>query len=224
MLGQSDGFDLTEVFTRRTILLVPLAKGEIGPEAATLLGALLVGALWQATLARAAVPAERRRPVWAYFDEFQDIVRLTDDIADMLAQARGLGLGLTLAHQYLSQVSDTALDAVLGTTRTQLVFQIEHEDARRLAPRFAPTLAAADLTGLAPHEVAVRLSIAGQTRSPVTGRTFAMPEPTSDLVTARAAARQGLPRADIEAALRARTFAESTNRRRGEAPSDEEAA
>jgi hypothetical protein len=218
VLGQSDGFDLAEVFTQRAILLVPLSKGTIGPEAATLLGALLVGAIWQATLARAAVPADRRRPVFAYLDEFQDIVRLTDDIADMLAQARALGLGLTLAHQYLGQLSKSVLNAVLGTARTQLVFQVDHDDAKRMAPRFAP-LTAADLTGLPPHEVAVRLSIAGQTRVPVTGRAFPLPEPTVALASARAAAHPGLLRADIETALRARTLATPTNRRRGEVPS-----
>jgi hypothetical protein len=222
VLGQSEGFDLAEVFTRRAILLVPLSKGAIGPEAATLLGALLVGALWQATLARTTVPAEHRRPAFAYLDEFQDIVRLTDDVADMLAQARALGLGLTLAHQYLAQLSEAILAAVLGTARTQLVFQVEHDDARRLAPRFAPTLSAADLTGLAPYEMAVRLSIAGQTRSPVTGRTFALPDPTIDLATARANTRFGLLRADVEAALRARTMAEPAQRRRGEVSSQDE--
>lgn len=53
-----------------------------------LLGSLLVGALWQATLARSVVQAEKRHAVFAYLDEFQDIVRLTDDLGDMLAQAK----------------------------------------------------------------------------------------------------------------------------------------
>jgi hypothetical protein len=221
VLGQSAGFDLTEIFTARRILLVPLGKGEIGPEAATLLGALLVGALWQATLARTSVPVDQRRPVFAYLDEFQDVVRLTDDIADMLAQARGLGLGLTLAHQYLGQLSATTLAAVLGTARTQLVFQVEHDDAKRLAPRFAPTLTAGDLAGLGPHEMAVRLSIAGQTRPPVTGRTFALPASQWDLAAMRAnlATTHGRPRAEVEAALRTRTFQGGPAASFGEAPS-----
>src|SRR5438876_931424 len=92
MTGQSQGLDITDVFTKRRIVLVPLSKGTVGAETAQLLGSLLMAALWRTTLARAAVPARKRRPAWAYLDEFQDVLRLGTDteLADMLAQARGL--------------------------------------------------------------------------------------------------------------------------------------
>lgn len=222
VLGQSEGFDFTEIFTRRKVLLVPLAKGQIGTEAATLLGSLLVGALWQATLARSAAPTERRRPVFAYLDEFQDIVRLTDDIADMLAQARGLGLSLTLAHQYAKQIPEKTRAAVLGTARSQIFFQMEYDDAILLDKRVAPTLSAADLMGLATHEIAARLCVDGQTLAPVTGRTLPLPEPVRDARAIRAelAASHGLARADVEAGLRDRTRPKASQRpiRLGEVP------
>jgi type IV secretory pathway TraG/TraD family ATPase VirD4 len=101
MLGQSGGVRLDEVFTRRRIILVSLPAGVIGSDTAALVGSLVMAGLWQATLARVAVPAERRHPVMVYLDEFQTVVRLPVDLADMLAQARGLGVGLVLAHQYL---------------------------------------------------------------------------------------------------------------------------
>jgi hypothetical protein len=93
LLGQSQGVSLDHVLRRNGVLLVSLAKGKIGAEAANLLGSLFVAALWQATQARINLPSEQRRPVFAYLDEFQDIVRLGSDtgLADMLAQARGLG-------------------------------------------------------------------------------------------------------------------------------------
>lgn len=225
VLGQSEGFNLAEVFTRRKVLLVPLAKGQIGTEAATLLGSLLVGALWQATLARSAVPAEKRRPVFAYLDEFQDIVRLTDDIADMLAQARGLGLSLTLAHQYIKQIPEKTQAAVLGTARSQIFFQVEHDDAKLLDKRVAPTLSAADLMGLATYEIAARLCVDGQTLAPVTGRTLPLPEPVRDARAIREelAARHGMARAEVEAGLRSRTRPKASQRpiRLGEVPSKE---
>lgn len=93
LLGQSDGIDLGAVFRERKTLLVSLAKGAVGVETAQLLGALLVASLWQATLARVATLASQRRPVFMYLDEFQDVLKLPLDIADMLAQARGLGVG-----------------------------------------------------------------------------------------------------------------------------------
>jgi len=57
ILGQATGLDLGEVFTKRKVLLVPLSEGQIGAEAAALIGSLIVGALWQATLRRTVVPA-----------------------------------------------------------------------------------------------------------------------------------------------------------------------
>jgi len=64
VLGQRElRFQLSRVFTERRILLVPLRKAILGPEAASLLGSLVVAQLWQAIQARAAVPAGKRHPV-----------------------------------------------------------------------------------------------------------------------------------------------------------------
>jgi hypothetical protein len=203
-LGQSVGIDLRQVFTERKILLVNLAKGTIGTEAAMLLGSLIVAGLWNTTLQRAAIPAARRRPVFAYLDEFHDVLRL-GDVSDMLAQARGLGLGLVMAHQYLDQLPSQVRSAVLGTARSQIVFQVEHGDARALAPRFTP-LTSDDLTGLQAHEIALRPCVNGQTLMPVTGTTLPLDAPTgdADVMASSSRAIYGVPRAVVEAALAAR--------------------
>jgi hypothetical protein len=147
--------DFTQVFTQRRIVLVPLKKGLLGAETAALIGSLLVAAVWHATLTRASIPPNKRHPVWLYLDEFQDIVRLPIDVADMLAQARGLKLGLTLAHQHLHQLAPETRAGVLGTTQSQLVFQLQHDDAKILAPRFTP-LTIHDLTTLGTFDIALR--------------------------------------------------------------------
>ncbi|MFB8777147.1 type IV secretory system conjugative DNA transfer family protein [Streptomyces broussonetiae] len=208
MLGQSSGVDLSEVFRSRRVVLVPLSKGTVGTETAHLLGSLLVATLWQTTLAQAAVPQSQRRTVAAYLDEFQDVLRLgaSGELTDMLDQARGLGLSLTLAHQYLGQLPKAVEAAVLGTVRSQIAFQLDHDDAKTLEKRFAPSLTAADLMGMEAHEVAARLSVDGQTRTAVTGTTLPLGEPLRDASALAVASREryGVPRADVEAALRAR--------------------
>lgn len=207
LLGQSTGIDISEVFTRRRILLVSLNKGAVGTETAKLLGSLLVAALLNAALHRAVVPPARRTPAWAYLDEFQDVLRMGGDVADALAQARSLGLGLVLAHQYLGQLPTTLQAAVLGTVRSSVVFQLDQEDARKLEHRFAPYLTSADLMGLRTYEIAARLCVDGQTQSPVTGRTLPLDEPCRDPMAAAQASRlrHGTPRSAVEKALRART-------------------
>jgi hypothetical protein len=216
MLGQSTGIDLADVFTKRHIVLVPLSKGTVGTETAHLLGSLLMASLWQVTLGRAAVPAAKRRPAWAYLDEFQDVLRLGTDgeLADMLAQARGLGLGLTLAHQYFDQLPRQVQAAVLGTVRSQVVFQLDHDDARTVEKRFAPALTATDLMGLPAYEVAIRPSVDGQTRSPTTGTTLPLPDAIRDPdeLAEQSRRRFGVPRAEVEATLRGRIEAPSGSR------------
>lgn len=128
------------------------------------------------------------------------------DVADALAQARGLGLGLVLAHQYLGQLPSALQAAVVGTARSSVIFQLDHEDARTLERRFAPALTADDLMGLGAYEVAARLCVDGQTRTPITGRTLPLGEPTRDAFALVKASREryGAQREAVEAGLRAR--------------------
>jgi hypothetical protein len=205
MLGQSSSLDLSSIFRERRVVLVSLAKGTLGSETANLLGALLVSSLWQATMARVRIPAERRRPVFAYIDEAADIMRLPIPLSDMLAQARGLGLGIIAATQIIDQVPNSVKAAMLGTVRTQLTFAVEYDDATMLARRFAP-LSVDDLTNLGPHEVAIRPCLNGVTVAPVTGVTLPLEEPVRDADVLAATSRHlyGRPRNEVEAAIRNR--------------------
>jgi len=205
MLGQSQGFDLSTIFTQRKVVLVPLQKGVIGTEAATLLGAFLVGAFWAATLAQASVPADRRRFVPVYLDEFQNVVRFTDDVDQMLAEARGFKVALHLAHQYHKQIPELTRAAVMGTVKTQIFFQLDYDDAKLIERRISPVLSSTDLMNLPRYEIIARLCLAGQTRLPVTGRTLSLPEPSQDPDALRTelAKAWGMARADTEAGSRA---------------------
>jgi hypothetical protein len=202
LLGQSIGVRLDEVFTRRRIILMPLSSGILGSGATALTGSLILAGLWQATQARFAIPPERRNPVTIYADEFQEVLRLPIDLADMLAKSRGAGVAWVLAHQYLGQLSDDMKTAVLGAVRSQILFQTEYSDAHALAPRFAP-LSPADLTGLNAYEIAARLCTDNTTLGPVSGRTLPLPDPITDGAALALASRRrfGKPRAEVEAAL-----------------------
>jgi hypothetical protein len=162
--------------------------------------------LWQTAMARAAEPPSSRRPVFCYLDEFQDFLRLPTSIADVLAQARGLGLGLTLAHQHLGQLPKTLREDVLANARSRVIFQVAASDAQRLGREVAPYLAPSDLQGLGPFEIAATLSVAGRVAPPVTGRTLPLSAPTGQAAAARqhSRLRYGQDRPTVEAAIRAR--------------------
>lgn len=134
VIGQNQPrFAISEVFTHRKVLLVNLAKGELGPETAALLGAVVVAGVWQAAQARSSLDPEQRTPVHLYVDEFQDYLHLPTDLADVFQQGRSLGIGIVAAHQHLSQLPPAMKSAVLANARSRVCFQLAHDDARVMA-------------------------------------------------------------------------------------------
>jgi hypothetical protein len=78
VLGQRQPhFDMRSVFTDKKVLLVPLRRGVIGPEAAKLLGSLVVAELWQAAQGCSAIDPSRRHPVMVCVDEVPDTSLVT---------------------------------------------------------------------------------------------------------------------------------------------------
>jgi hypothetical protein len=203
ILGQAEpGCDLRQVFTERKIVLVDLAKGTIGEEAAALLGSLVIGGLWRATLSRSAVAPERRHPVSMVLDEFQDYLRLPLDLSEALAQARGLGVSFTLAHQFMHQLDGSMRSAVLANVQNRICFRLADEDSRVLATP-GSGLEPEDFAGLGAYEFYAQLVAGAATQPWCSGRSLVPDEPISDPVTIRAASRAtyGRPRAEIEAAI-----------------------
>jgi hypothetical protein len=202
VLGQAKGsFALSRVFSERKILLVDLSKGQLGPETAALLGSLVVSQLWQAILGRSAVAPERRHPVFVYVDEFQDYLHLPVDFADALAQARGLGVGFALAHQYLHQLDPRARAAVLANAQSRVAFRLGGDDARILASESG--LEAEDFRELGAYQCYAQLVAENVPQRWASAQTTLPPNPISDPAAVRAESvrRYGAPRVEIEASL-----------------------
>ncbi len=207
ILGQAEPvFDFDRALAQRAIVLVPLTKGLLGEEAAALLGSLVVTRLWQAVQKRAGMAAQDRPATFAYIDEFQDYLHLPVGVETMLAQARGLGLGLTLAHQHLGQLPASVREAVLANARSRVIFQVAAKDAGALAKELAPHLKATDLQALGRYEVVTTLATGARVSPPATAVTLTPPPTTGQARTARLRSRShyGTARADVEAAIHAR--------------------
>lgn len=207
IIGQADGgFDLRRIFTERKILLVNLSKGLLGPETSALLGSLVVALLWQAILGRAAIAPERRHPVYAYVDEFQDYLHLPLDFADALAQARGLGVGFTLAHQHLHQLDPAMRSAVLANAQSRIAFRLPSEDARAIAAGSA--LDPEDFQSLGAFEAYAQLVASAAVQPWCSLRSLPPGEPSTDPALVRTTSRlaYGRDRAAVEAELQALFF------------------
>jgi len=207
IIGQSTPtVQMRDVLAEGKILLCSLASGLLGEEAAALLGALIVAELWHATTARSGMAPDRRTPVMAYLDEWQHFVHLPTPMASVLAEARGLSLGMTLAHQHMDQLTPEAKHAVLANARSRVIFQLAAGDARLMAKELGTLLTADDLQGLGAYEVVAQLFAQGTLQAPSTGRTRPLGPPTSDPAAIRAESRShyGVPRDEVEQAIRDR--------------------
>lgn len=179
-LGQAEPkFSLSELFTKRRIVLVNLNKGLLGAEGARLLGSLVVSQLWPLTLRRASVPPERRHVVNVFIDEVQDYLALPTDLADAFAQARGLGVGFTVAHQYRRQLPAALLAGLDSNARSVVAFGLDDDDARALAKR-APNLEAEDFMALGKYETYLTLMRDGQSTGWFSARTLGPEAPSAN--------------------------------------------
>jgi hypothetical protein len=208
VIGQaSPAVDLERTLNHGGVLLVRLPSGLLGEETASLLGALLVNQLWQATSARAGIPVDRRRPAMVILDEVQSLLRLPGAaIDDLLTQARGYRVGLTLAHQHLHQLPADLRQTTLANCRSKVVFACSRDDAGVFAREFGTSLTPDDLMGLEAFEALVAAYADGRTQSPATVRTLPSSQPVRDaeVVKQRSRQRHGTNRAAVEQAIQAR--------------------
>ena len=175
IIGQSkSGFDMREVISGNKILLVNLGRATEGKDTAGLVGSLLLNTIWSVVQSGAADP---KNPTFLYLDEFQDFLNLPISPQDMFAQARSLGLSMTVAHQFMGQLSRELQEATLANARSKVVFQTSADDARLFSREFGRAVDDHDLMHLGPYEVILRLATSDGMSMPVTGVTQAPGRP-----------------------------------------------
>lgn len=199
VIGQAEpAWQLDEVLNRGGVLLVNLSRGELGSEAAQLLGSILVAQLWQSIQRRAI-----RVPAMVLLDEFQDVINLPTDLGEVLAQARGFGIGLTLAHQHVGQLDPRMRASVLANARSKVVFQAAADDAAALAKQLGGGLSPSDLMGLGAHEAYLAACVGGRVLVPASLRTLPLPDSLGTYEQVRRSSREryGQDRDVVEAAI-----------------------
>jgi hypothetical protein len=144
IIGQSQSsFDFRKVMDEGKILLINLAKGELGEENSNFLGLLLVPRILMAAMSRSDVSMDQRRDFYFYVDEFQNFA--TPDFAVILSEARKYRLGLCVANQFIGQVEEEVKNAVFGNVGTIVSYRVGVTDANYLQHEFTPTFGEDDL-------------------------------------------------------------------------------
>lgn len=199
-------WDMREALERGLVVIVSLSPGVIGAPASRLLAALVLHDLVLAVQARAQLPAAKRRPFYVYVDEPKVFADVNVPIDSLFELARGLGVGMTLSAQSLTQLPEGLARAALTNAASLIAFRQNADDAKLLA-RELPGVSAEELQALGRFEIAARIGLGpGDVSAPVTGRTLPPAESISDPEQMRheSAIRYGMEPAEVDARLLAR--------------------
>jgi hypothetical protein len=167
---QRSAFNFKDIMDNKKILLVNLSKGRLGDANANLLGLVIVGKIMMTALARTSYLNQEPPPFYLYIDEFQNIT--TSTIATILAEARKFRLSMTMAHQYIQQLSNDIKNAVFGNVGTLAIFRVGADDADYLAKQFEPLLSNTDFLKIDNFHAYLKLLAGGKPVPPFTTETL----------------------------------------------------
>jgi hypothetical protein len=159
------------------LLLARLPKGSLGDDATRLIGSIIVAHTWTAATTRTHLPQDQRRDAALVIDECHNFLNLPYPIDDLLAEARGLRLSLTLAHQNLAQLPTELRAGITANARNKIIFTVGADDARDLARHTQPQLDDYDLAHLDAFHAAARLVDQHALTPAFTLRTRPLPPP-----------------------------------------------
>jgi hypothetical protein len=200
IVGQEENkIKLKDIMDNKKILLVKLPKGILGEENVSLLGAMLITRIYQTALARADIPENERVPFYLFVDEFQNFA--TESFSNILSESRKYRLSLTMAHQYVSQLSESIRKTVFGNVGSILSFRLGPEDAVMLEKEFVPRFKAEDITNLGVREIYLKLSIDDEVKEAFSAKTLAVPQSTmnfKDQIVANTRENYSISRANAE--------------------------
>lgn len=172
VIGQEKStFDLRQIMDEGKILIVNLSKGLVGEGNASLLGSMLITKIYLAALSRADASQSSLQKLpnfYTYVDEFQSFAN--ESFADILSEARKYKLNLTMAHQYIEQMSEEVRAAVFGNVGTMVVFRVGPFDAEIFEKEFMPAFVAEDFVNLGQYQMYLKLMIDGVGSQPFSAK------------------------------------------------------
>ena len=174
IVGQKTrGIRMQQILDEGKILIVNLSKGEIGEDASSLLGSILLTSIQLAAMHRATQPVDTRKPFYLYIDEMHSFISLS--FVDVLAEARKYGLSLFLTHQYIEQIDERIRGAIFGNVGTIISFRVGATDAEYLETEFYPIFNKDDFINLPKYEIYLKLMIDGAACKPFSALSLQAP-------------------------------------------------
>jgi len=187
MTCHPEALDTAAFLREKKVVLFNLSGASIQSESGTL-GAFLLAQLFVAAQSLGYLKDGELPRSQVYVDEVERMVttplpEMFATARKMFATARKFGLSLTLANQYMKQLTADTLEGILGNVGTHIVFEVGESDSKSLSRLFEPELPRADLLKLpradllklGTYQAAVKTRAQGQSLSPFLIKTLPPP-------------------------------------------------
>lgn len=162
--------DFDDILASGKILICNFSKGILGEDTSALFGTTVLAKLQLASLRRARLSSDERKPYYLYVDEFQNFATMS--FVQMLSEARKYKLLLTMAEQSTSQQDEQRLvQIILANVGTVVCFRSgSPADEKLVLPLFMPYIEQGEIANLPAYSFYVRIA-ALQSQEPMSGVT-----------------------------------------------------
>ncbi|MBL8156506.1 MAG: type IV secretion system DNA-binding domain-containing protein, partial [Anaerolineae bacterium] len=183
------------------IVLVSLAGEAIRSEVGSL-GAIFLGGLFLAAEGLPYLPDGALPRAYVFVDEVERFV--TTPLPDMFSQARKFGLSLTLANQFMGQLSAETREGILGNAGTLCSFEVGPEDAGKLRSVLGKEIDEGTLLSLGRYRALVKTRAHGDSQPAFLLTTRDLPQANHPAWTRAEGLSDFLPKQAVKAWLEAR--------------------
>lgn len=174
LIDNPEEVSLRKAMDEKKIVLVNLSKGHVGADVSHILGALFITSIASASFSRVDTEDDKRVPFMVYVDEFHNFTTLS--LIGMFSELRKFKVGMTMAHQYMSQLDPNIKSAVLGNAGTIISFRIGTEDAMLMAKEMYPEFDVEDFINLPNYKIYLKLMIDGKPSRSFSAMTIRLEE------------------------------------------------
>ena len=179
ILGQTkNALNFDKIIREQGILIVNLNKPRLGPEATSLLGALVLSSIKQAVMAQAVLPEAERCELNLYVDNCHNVVTL--GFTSLLGETKDYKMNVVLGHQHLGQLREEIRDSILGNTGSLVCHRLGVPDAEFLEREFLPHYGWKDLVNLSPQQIIFKILEQGRVALPEGSSALPAPLPEKD--------------------------------------------
>lgn len=198
LLQGKSTISMSEIMNDGKIMLVNLAKGDVGEDQSKFFGTLLLSFMWMAAYQRTKIPEKQRRDFFVYVDEFQNFA--TPQFGDIMSEGRKFHISLTVSHQNIAQIEDKDLiKIVAGNAGTIICLKASPKDEEFILPHMRPEVEKGDIVNLAPYHFYMKVT-GDEAEDAFSGQTIRPDEDGedySDDVIAASREQYARPKAEI---------------------------